>query len=136
MSYLRITIPAKYGQQSSLRPTILCTLLNKYWLTEKVVTSHYSRCLLMTWQLLDVPLMPYSPHPFQLLFNPLVFLKILIFLLPDIATTTTYFCFFSTTVTSGQLATTILSVWIWKFHRILTHLSTLVHHTCLYVAGS
>ena len=70
MSYLRITIPAKYGQQSSRRPTILCTLLNKYWLTEKVVTSHYSRCLLMTWQLLDVPLMPYSPHPFQLLFNP------------------------------------------------------------------
>ncbi|TWW68189.1 hypothetical protein D4764_02G0012300 [Takifugu flavidus] len=52
---------------------------------------------------------------------PLVLLQLLLFLLPDVATsiTTTVFWCLSTTTMSGWLATTILSVWIWKSHRIL-----------------
>ena len=71
----------------------------------------------------------HTSHLFWLFFPPLVFLKLLVCLLSNVAisqeatsTTTAVFWCLSTTTMSGWLVITSLSVWIRKSHRILAQL--------------
>ena len=78
------------------------------------------------------PLSPYSPHLFQLLFQPSVFFKLIGFLLSDVAVARDFYichhCLLLLFVDqqdintmSGWLAFTSLSVSIWRSHRTLAH---------------